>query len=145
MERLTRPLQDRHLATLSPVQKRTERGGCIELTPASTSACAITVHVDRADTAIVVVGPNRTDLELWAEPVGELVRDVCVWVDAIIQGKYRERVKYADGAPQRAIATITLRDGSVQTYYSHVASKLLSLGRGWVDHTYAPYDVRIGG
>jgi hypothetical protein len=135
-----RELQERGLATLTPSPEPTgDDRYQFELMPANPRACAIPVHVDRPDVAILLVGPNRTDLELLAESLHDLVIEVDQWVEGIVSGKYTERVKHAGGQAVRAIASVRRPDNGVLTYASHAVSKLFARGPGWAEHSYEPY------
>lgn len=128
-------LQQRGHAVLSREADSEQSDPAFTVAPSNPRACRIEIHVVSEDTLVLVLGPHRTDLELWAASAPALVTEAMQWVDGALRGKYRERVKLS-GTGSRAVAELEPPDG--RRYYSHTVPSMFR-GRGWEEYTYPPY------
>jgi hypothetical protein len=137
--RRTEKLRAAGLADLGEVPQDGDDEPQLHLQPTNPGACPITVYIPQADTAILVLGPHRTDAEIWAPDPQSLAAEVRDWVDVVVRGSYQERVKFAGDNPLRAVMKGETTDGRRMTYLSHTVNPF-GYGPGWRAFTYDSYD-----
>jgi hypothetical protein len=108
-----------------------------ELRPRNANACPVTVQLDFAEQVTLYFGRFGTICELYDGDRTRLLEDVGRFLEGVLAGKYRERVRLKDDELGRAKARLETSAGIVRFSYSRVGT---IFRRGpWRELTYEPY------
>jgi hypothetical protein len=108
-----------------------------ELRPRNPNACPVTVQLDFAQQVTLYFGRFGTICELYNNNRTRLLDEVRRFLEAVLAGKYKERVRLKDGELGRAKARLEAGDEVHKISYSRVGT--LFRRSPWQELTYEPY------
>jgi hypothetical protein len=138
------PLVERGAASVNVLPADGARGALIEITPSSSTACPLGIHVESPGDLDLFIGPHSLTTHIWEASewkrgnFGALETMLREWLLALTEGRYEEEVRLtAGGETGKGRGTIGLPGGPLKFTYSN----LQTLGdRGpWQRISYTPY------
>lgn len=106
--------------------------------PAKAEAAPLVVQPDSRKQVTFFLGRSNAVYEFFSDDRAEVLNEIRHVVDAVLEGRYEERVKKRSDGLYKSVGTLGTRPQAV-TFTYNVWSAKRARGPGWQHWTYEPY------